>query len=283
MRRPDGFTPKKTPRSNPVRGARVRPAGSAQAVVREATKRRQRAEKAELKGFTLETRHRRRVWAASLASIAVVVLATVVLVLSPALSLRDVQVEGSTTVSEAEIQEALSGLYGEPLARISNDRVATALKSIRVIQAFETRIEPPGTLVIILNERQPLGAVSRGGVFVVVDAAAVELWSQPEPPEDLPIILVEADRTSPSFEAVSRVLLALPPEISSSVEGVTASTLDDVRFTMRESSHEVIWGSAERSQEKARVLGAALVAAGAGQPQVIDVTTPDSVVVRQQD
>jgi cell division protein FtsQ len=280
MRRPDDFSSKKTTTRSRV-GSR-RP-NTAQAVVREATKRRQKAEKAEFKGFTQATRHRRRVWAASIASITVVVLATVVLVLSPALALREVRVEGSTTVAEAEIQEALAGLYGEPLARISNDRVATALKSIRVIQAFETRIEPPGTLVIILNERQPLGAVSLGGVFVVVDAAAVELWSQPEPPENLPIILVKADRSSPSFEAVARVLLALPPEIASSVEGVTASTLDDVRFTMRESSHEVIWGSAERSREKARVLGAALVAAGAGQPQVIDVTTPDSVVVRQQD
>ena len=281
MRRPDDFSSKKPPKVHSVAGQR--PASQAQARVREATKRRQKAEKAEFKGFTQATRHRRRVWAASIASVAVVVLATVVLVLSPALALRDVQVEGSTTVSEAEIQEALAGLYGEPLARISNDRVATALKSIRVIQAFETRIEPPGTLVIILNERQPLGAVSRGGVFVVVDAAAVELWSQPDPPEDLPIILVEADPSSPSFEAVARVLLALPAEISSSVEGVTASTLDDVRFTMRESSHEVIWGSAERSREKARVLGSALVAAGRGRPQVIDVTTPDSVVVRQQD
>jgi cell division protein FtsQ len=251
--------------------------------VRAASKARQKAERAEFKGFTQATRQRRRVWAASLASISVVVLTTVVLVLSPALALRDVQVEGSTTVSEAEIQDALAGLYGEPLARISNDRVADALKAIRLIQAFETRIEPPGTLVIILNERQPLGAVSRGGAFVVVDAAAVELWSQPEPPVDLPVILVEADRTSPSFEAVARVLLALPPEISRSVEGVTASTLDDVRFTMRESSHEVIWGSAERSREKARVLGSALSAAGVGQPKVIDVTTPDSVVVRQQD
>jgi hypothetical protein len=52
---------------------------------------------------------------------------------------------------------------------------------------------------------------------------------------------------------------------------------------MRESSHEVIWGSAERSREKARVLGSALVAAGTVRPQLIDVTTPDSVVVRQQD
>ncbi len=281
MRRPDDFSSKKPARRPAVGGPRH--PRKAQAVVREATKRRQKAEKAEFKGFTQATRHRRRVWAASLASIAVVVLATVVLVLSPALALRDVQVEGSTTVSEEEIQEALSGLYGEPLARISNDRIATALKSIRVIQAFETRIEPPGTLVIILNERQALGAVARGGLFVVVDAAAVELWSQPEPPANLPIIMVEADPNSPSFEAVARVLLALPADISSSVEGVTASTLDDVRFTMRESSHEVIWGSAERSREKARVLGAALRAAGAGQPQVIDVTTPDSVVVRQQD
>lgn len=282
MKRPDGFAKAKNTSQRPGAPART-PVARATALVRQTSARRQKAEKAEYRKFTTETRHRRRVWGVSLGSIAAVVLATVVLVLSPALLLRDIRVEGSSTVAEGAIQEALSVFYGEPLARISNERIAEALRPIRLIQAFETRIEPPGTLVVILNERQALGAVSRGGAFVVVDAAAVELWSQPGPPLDLPLILVEADRSSPSFEAVARVLLALPPEISGQVEGVTASTLDDVRFTMRESSHEVVWGSAERSREKARVLGPALSAAGVGLPKVIDVSTPDTVVVRERD
>jgi len=75
-------------------------------------------------------------------------------------------------------------------------------------------------------------------------------------------------------------LLALPDEILPQVEGVTASTLDDVRFTIRGSSHEVVWGSADRAREKGRVLRAALDAAGEEKPRVIDVTTPDSVVIR---
>jgi hypothetical protein len=56
--------------------------------------------------------------------------------------------------------------------------------------------------------------------------------------------------------------------------------LDDVRFTIRGSSHEVVWGSADRAREKGRVLRAALDAAGEEKPRVIDVTTPDSVVIR---
>jgi cell division protein FtsQ len=76
------------------------------------------------------------------------------------------------------------------------------------------------------------------------------------------------------------VLLALPDALLSQVEGVTATTLDDVRFTMRSSSHEVVWGSSDRAAEKARVLIAALDAAGGDSPRTIDVTTPESVVIR---
>ena len=114
----------------------------------------------------------------------------------------------------------------------------------------------------------------------MVDAAAVTLWSSDTPPGDVPRILVAADSDSPSFQAISRVLLALPDALLSQVEGVTATTLDDVRFTMRSSSHEVVWGSSGRAAEKARVLIAALDAAGEDNPRTIDVTTPESVVIR---
>jgi cell division protein FtsQ len=92
--------------------------------------------------------------------------------------------------------------------------------------------------------------------------------------------LVAADPTSPSFGAITRVLRTLPDELLGQVEGITATTLDDVRFTIRGSSHEVVWGSSERSPEKARVLRAALIALDSEESKVIDVTTPESMVVR---
>jgi len=281
MRRPEGFTASATTQK-PTRQARRR-SGVAKAGVKAAAKQRQRAEKAEYRGFTRATRHRRRVWGVSLVSVAAVVLGTVVLVLSPVLALKEVRVEGADRVTPAEIRESLQPLYGEPLARVSNERVGALLEPLSLIQAFTTRVEPPGTMVLTITEREPLGAVAATAGFSVVDAAGVALWSQPDMPSNLALILVAPDPNSPSFSAVGRVLAALPPEISVQVEAITATTLDDVRFTIRASSHEVVWGSAERSREKARVLGAALRAAGVESPRLIDVTTPDSVVVRDRD
>ena len=248
--------------------------------MRAASKQRVSAEKAEYRRFTEATRRRRITWAVSLGSVGLLILSVVVLTLSPVLAFREVRVEGGDRVTSRAVADALAGLYGEPLARVSDERVQRALEPLTLIQAFETRIEPPGTLVVTILERKPLGAVRGTDVFEVVDAAGVVLWEEPALPGGLPRILVAADPSSPSFSAISRVLLALPNELLVQIEGITATTLDDVRFTIRGSSHEVVWGSSERSVEKARVLRAALIALDTRESQVIDVTTPDSMVVR---
>jgi len=248
--------------------------------VKTATKQRVSAEKAEYRRFTEATRRRRITWAVSLGSIGLLLVSVVLLTLSPLLAFREVRIEGGDRVTSQAVADALSSLYGEPLARVNDERVQIALEPLTLVQAFETRIEPPGTLVVTIIERKPLGAVLAGEAFDVVDAAGVTLWEEPALPSGLPRILVAADPTSPSFSAISRVLRALPDELLAQVEGITATTLDDVRFTIRGSSHEVVWGSSERSPEKARVLRAALIALDSEESRVIDVTTPDSVVVR---
>lgn len=278
MDRPEGFQPKSSPRSHKS----PRRSRAASQKVKAATKQRASAEKAEYRRFTQATRRRRITWAVSLGSVGVLLVSVVVLTLSPVFAFREVRVEGGDRVTSQAVADALSGLYGEPLARVSDDRVQVALEPLTLVQAFETRIEPPGTLVVTIVERKPLGAVASGQGFAVVDAAGVTLWEDAALPPGLPRILVAADSDSPSFTAITRVLRVLPDEILIQVEGITATTLDDVRFTIRGSSHEVVWGSSERSPEKARVLRAALVALDAEQSRVIDVTTPDSVVVRQR-
>ncbi len=276
MDRPEGFSSRSPRREKSSRRKGSKPAQR----VRAATQQRVSAEKAEYRRFTEATRRRRITWAVSLGSVGALVLSVVVLTLSPALSFREVRVEGGDRVTSSAVADALGGLYGEPLARVSDERVQQALEPLTLIQAFETRIEPPGTLVVTIVERKPLGAVSASGAFDIVDAAGVVLWEEPALPTGLPRILVEADPSSPSFSAISRVLLALPEELLVQVEGITATTLDDVRFTIRGSSHEVVWGSSERSVEKARVLRAALISLETKESQVVDVTTPDSMVVR---
>lgn len=223
------------------------------------------------------------VWGISVASIATLMLTVTLLTLSPVLALKEVVVEGSTRVPAAEIEEALKDLYGEPLARIDSERVAQALKPLTLIQEFTTRIEPPNTLVVTIVERAPLGFIEKAGTFVVVDASGLELWSEPAAPEAFPRITASPVSDSEAFFASVRVLSAVPPEVLSQIDTVSAKTLDNVRFSMKQSRHEVLWGSPDRSLEKARVLAASLNAAGQAEPKLIDITTPDSVVIRSQE
>jgi len=277
MDRPEGFSGSSPTTPAPNSAARQ---SSAQATQRTATKARVSAEKAELRTLTWASRQRRRRWGVSLGSIGALVLGVVLLTLSPLLSLRTVVVEGADRLDPAQVEQALASLQGEPLARVSSQRVGEALGGITLIQAFETRIEPPGTLVVSIVERKPIGVVASATGYRVVDAAGVTLWFEALAPGSLPLILVAADPDSPSFGAISRVLLALPDDLLIQVEGVTATSLDNVRFTIRGTAHEVVWGSSDRVSEKARVLSAALVAAGATASRIIDVTTPESVVIR---
>lgn len=277
MDRPEGFSGSSPTTPAPNSAARQ---SSAQATQRTATKARVSAEKAELRTLTWASRQRRRRWGVSLGSIGALVLGVVLLTLSPLLSLRTVVVEGADRLDPAQVEQALASLQGEPLARVSSQRVGEALGGITLIQAFETRIEPPGTLVVSIVERKPIGVVASATGYKVVDAAGVTLWFEALAPGSLPLILVAADPDSPSFGAISRVLLALPDDLLIQVEGVTATSLDNVRFTIRGTAHEVVWGSSDRVGEKARVLSAALVAAGATASRIIDVTTPESVVIR---
>ena len=281
MDRPEGFQRNKQARGKATSSAGSRSTRPRRAHAAAAKKRRQ-AERAEYRRFTEETRRRRLVWGVSLGGVGLVAALTAVLVLSPVLAFRQLEVDGNFLVSESDIAQALQPLYGEPLARVTQERVAEAFAPITLIQAFTTRIAPPNTLVVTLIEREPVGYVTSSRGFDIVDPVGVVLWSDEVAPSGVPLILVAPDADSPSFRSVSRVLLALPREIHSQIEGITATTLDDVRFTIRDRDHEVVWGSAERSAEKARVLGASLLAAGEFEPRVIDVSTPESVVIRDR-
>ena len=288
MDRPEGFQKSRPSARNTQRRTRgVSTAGagraSTQALPKALAKRRKQAEKAEYRGYTRATRKRRLVWTVSLGSVAMLAVSVAVLTLSPALALRQVEVEGSTRVEPRVIEEALAGLYGEPLARVSADRVSEALEPIALIQAFTTRIEPPNTLVVTIIERQPVGVTQSGSEFVVVDPAGVSLWREATRPEGLPRITSTPEANPSSFRASVRALAAIPEDVLAQIDAVSATTLDDVRFTMTGSEHVVVWGSGERSREKARVLPAALVAAGVGEAKIIDVTTPDSVVIRDKE
>ena len=280
--RPSGFGPASAKPAAPEPKSARKPsaAKSATRSARAATRARKKAERTEYRRFTVTTRQRRLTWTAGVGSVVTLVVLVIIVTTSPLMSLRTIKVEGAVRLTNAQVIEQLQPLAGLPLAQVSGADVARELSDVALIQSVDTRVELPDTLAVSIIERTPLGAVGTAGNFRVVDQAAVELWSDTVRPSALPLIGVAADSDDRGFRAIVEALAVIPEEVLRRIDRITASSADTVAFSLRDSDHQVLWGSSEFSAQKARALPAALQAAGAAGAKLIDLSTPETVVIR---
>lgn len=254
-----------------------------QRLARQAARQRKKAERREYRRFTTATRQRRLALTAGIGGVVLVAVVAIVLTSSPLLSLKTIRVLGTERLANDTVVSALQPLGGEPLARVSPGDVAMLLSDIPLVQSVETRIELPSTLVVTVVERTPIGVVRSQSGYAVVDRAAVVLFESESVPVEFPLIGVPAQPDARGFQAIGEALAVMPSDVLSRIDRVSASSADTVAFSLRDSPHRVLWGSSELSREKARVLPAALRAAGDSSPQLIDLSTPDTVVIRDVD
>jgi len=201
---------------------------------------------------------------------------------SPLLSLTSIRILGTDRLEADEVATALEDHRGTPLAFVTDEQIRADLESFALIRSFSTEIVPPDTLIVRVVERAPIGAIARAGGFEVVDAAGVVVETTEAVPPGIPILDVEeASADDPAFRGLADVLLSLPRELRAAVATISATTRDDVRFTLGAAGHSVVWGSAERSAFKARVLAAALATTDQSVRWLYDVSAPDSLVVRR--
>ncbi len=283
--RPSGFSPPpaagKADTHRPVRGKKPpRASKIAQGEAKKASRARKKAERREFRRFTRATRQRRLSITAGVGAVVMLLILVVVLTTSPVMSLRTIRVEGVERLTSDEIIEQLQPLAGLPLARVSASDVARELSDIPLIQSVDTRVQLPSSLTVTIVERTALGAHRVANGYDIVDRAGVVLWSQTSRPTELPLIDGVVDPEADGFRAITEVLSVIPPEVLARVDQVSATSLDTVGFLLRDSSHQVLWGSSEFSRQKARALPAALQAAGASGAKLIDLSTPETVVIR---
>jgi cell division protein FtsQ len=272
--------PEKAPRPARVPAASL--PRTARAEFTAADRRRKREERAEVRRFTRSSRRRRLGWLSAAAI--VVLLAGLVLtaVFSPVLALRTVVVDGTNRLDPAALVDAVDGQLGTPLALLDDDRIRTELGEFTLIRSYVTELVPPGTLLIHIVERAPVGVIQAADGFQLVDPAGIVIETTPTQPEGYPLIELGngEDVSGAGFRSMAEVLLALPSSVSGQVLSIAARTRDDVTLTLVGSSQRVVWGSAEGSAEKAAVLAALLPlhqGDGAGE---YDVSAPGIGVFR---
>ncbi|MBM3715951.1 MAG: FtsQ-type POTRA domain-containing protein [Actinobacteria bacterium] len=245
-----------------------------------ASRARRRALRAEVKRFTVRQRRRRRVWIGVGVAVLVTVLGTAGAAYSPLFALERVEVVGTSQLDAVAVTAALDDQLGTPLALVDDSAVKAALVRFPLVESYTLEARPPHDLVVRIVERTPVGAIESDGVFTVVDAAGVALSTSSQAPPGVPLLRVDGGADSTAFRAAGRVVRALPDGIRSQVAEVTATTADDVAFTLTGSGSRVVWGSADESAEKAVVLNLLLQKSPPQAGREYDVTSPEAGVVR---
>ncbi len=246
--------------------------------LRQAERQRRARERREQRRFTAHSRRRRRVWLSAAAAVAGLALFVAAGVFTPIMAVREIQVQGADRIASEDLETALARFAGVPLALVDEREVHRALEPFPLIQRYAIERIPPHTLLLRIEERDPVLAIARDASFGLVDAAGVLVADAVERPEGVPLASGTAiDLASPAFAAAARVVRDMPADLRVQLAAVSASSAQDVEFTLS-SGTQVVWGEADETQRKALVLRAMLASLGA--PSVIDVSAPDTPVFR---
>ncbi|BBZ33202.1 cell division protein FtsQ [Mycolicibacterium confluentis] len=194
---------------------------------------------------------------------------------TPLMSARDVVVMGTGEVTAEEVLGAAQVRIGTPLLQINTSDVADRVATIRRVASARVQREYPSTLRITIVERVPVAVKDYPDGPHLFDRDGVDFATAPPPPS-LPYLDVEAPGPNdPTTEAALAVLTTLAPDVAGQVGRVAAPSVASITLTLSD-GREVVWGTNERTAEKAEKLAALLTQPG----RVYDVSSPDLPTVK---
>jgi cell division protein FtsQ len=213
-----------------------------------------------------------------LATVGLIVLTValgLVLYFTPAMSARSIIVTGIGAVTRDQVLDAAQVRLDTPLLQINTDQVADRVAAIRRVASARVQRQYPSALRITIVERVPVVVKEFPDGPHLYDRDGVDFATAPPPPA-LPYIDVgNPGPTDPPTKAALAVLLALPPEVVAQVGRVAAPSVASITLTLTD-GRTVIWGTNERTEEKAEKLAALLSQPG----RIYDVSSPDLPTVK---
>ena len=212
-------------------------------------------------------------WSA-LVSVVVVGLG-LLLYFTPIMAARDIVVVGVGAVTQDEVVAAAAVQPGMPLLQVDTDAVAERVAAIRRVASARVQRQYPSTLRVTVIERVPVVVKDYPDGPHLFDKDGVDFATAP-PPGGVPYL--DADNPGPSdapTKAALQVMTALRPEVAGQVGRIAAPSVAAITLTLTD-GRVVVWGTTDRTEEKALKLGALLTQPG----QTYDVSSPDLPTVK---
>ena len=194
---------------------------------------------------------------------------------TPIMAARNVVITGLGAVTQEEVIAAAAVKQGTPLLQVNTDDIAERVATIRRVATARVQREYPSTLRITVVERTPVVVKDYPDGPHLFDRDGVDFATAPPPP-NLPYLEVDnPGPNDPSTRAALEVMTALRPEVAGQVARVSAPSVAAVTLTLVD-GREVVWGTTDRTEEKAQKLAALLTQPG----HTYDVSSPDLPTVK---
>jgi cell division protein FtsQ len=194
---------------------------------------------------------------------------------TPVMSARNVAVSGADVVTRDEVLDAAQVRLGTPLLQIDTGQVANRVAAIRRVANARVQRGYPSTVQITIAERIPVAVKDFADGPHLFDRDGVD-FATAAPPQPLPYLDVEnPSPADPTTKAALQALTALRPEVADQVGRIAAQSVSSITLTLTD-GRVVLWGTTERTGEKAKKLAALLTQPG----RTYDVSSPDLPTVR---
>ncbi len=202
--------------------------------------------------------------------VAVLVVAGLLVWFTPLMAVRQVQVQGLSSVSQGQVLTALDVPTGTPLLRV--DLTAAAARVARLPRVARATVDRhyPSELTVSVTERVPMVFVNKPDGNHLLDATGVDFATAPPTPGVPRLVLADPSPNNPLTKAALAVVGALPDAVRTQVDQVAPASVLDVRLILAR-GRTVLWGAPDDLAHKGAVLAALLSQPG----KTYDVSSPD--------
>ncbi|AWI27988.1 FtsQ-type POTRA domain-containing protein [Streptomyces sp. ICN441] len=194
-----------------------------------------------------------------------------------------VEVSGTRVLTPREVELAAGVPLGSPMVSVDLDRIESRLRDrLARIDSVEAERSWPHGVELRVTERKPVLLMRKGARYVEVDAKGVRFATVDKAPKAVPLVELTADQ-SPGvrrfggqrlLKEAALVVSRLPAPIVKDLLSVQVISYDSLTLKLTR-DREVMWGSSEKSEVKARALTALMKAAPrAGRFDVSAPTAP---------
>ena len=206
---------------------------------------------------------------------ALVAAGTWLVFFSSVLAVQRVRVEGARSLDPQVVVRVARAPYGQPLATVDLAAVSARVESLAAVKSVDVSRSWPDGLRIAIVERQAVAVVQRGSTLQGLDEDGVIFRRYPSRPHGLPLVRTGPHPRVDALAEAARVASSLPADVTRKVDYVEVRTVDAISLRLR-NGKVVLWGSADGSAAKARVLPVLLQR----HASFYDVSVPGSPLIK---